>query len=501
VVISCGSCGAGPKDKFEEAGFNAWDSNLNKRVESYFDAHQPQAGNKPAGGSKVYIDFSNGLIQAYKGDNDNAEMLEKITQKLTGSDIIWKGLGKGTIYDLNLPPKDVYNMVTDPRSYETQMMAPIQAAVKEITSFNGDALLVTDFEEYTTDGKEQFENFAKVYFIDWLSKGNSIDFLVTNYQEKTQKLGAVDKHLYFIVFNYGTEKKLLSDINYALKDRGFRYESFSLSTDFYTINNEYGSEKRGGNYYDGQGEDILCVLDVNQYTNGLKKGNKAFEFYAFQQPWESIFKDAKSLMEPGVPSPFTDFFRKLYIDASKEDVFQLKGLEVKVTDVTDDFLFFTKTQEAKNHKPTLAKDPNGNSIFAKTEVNPIALACYDTNGNLLNDWVYKPIPGTPINEMFELNSELYNNGFKANKDKIEIGTKFHPNFDGSQIINPGGLLRVDVVIADCNPNFDRLGIFKWKSTTEKDKMNESLSEAIRNTLDGVNPKGKIIYSYFIKTNN
>jgi hypothetical protein len=44
-------------------------------------------------------------------------------------------------------------------------------------------------------------------------------------------------------------------------------------------------------------------------------------------------------------------------------------------------------------------------------------------------------------------------------------------------------------------------MFKWESTTVKGKTNESLAEAIRNTLDKVNPKGKVIYSYFIKAAN
>lgn len=505
ISLLIGSCNTESGDPFDQAGFNAFDNNLNNRVETYFDAGQPQAGNQPAGASKVYIDFSNGLVQAYTGGNDNAAMLEKITQKLTGSDIKWFGLGKGQVYPLDFPTTELFNKVTDPKSYASQMMAPIEDAVKQITNSNSDALLVTDFEEYTTNGKEQFENFAKGYFIDWLSKGNSIDFLATNYQEKTKDGRKVEKHLYFIVFNYGTEKKLLGDINYALKDRGFKYETFSLSTDFYALSNDYGATKKAGIYYDANGNDILLVLDANQYINGLKRINKKFEFLPSQQPWGDIFKWSKSLMAPGNNPPFTDFFRKLYLDASKDDVFQLKGLEVKVTDVTDDFIFFSKTQEAQklSHKPKLEKDPNGNSSFAVTGNDIIALNCYDTNGNLLNDWTYKPLATTPLNDVFELNTELYNNGFKNAKNNIEIGTKYHSNFNEypNPITNPSGLLRVDIVIADCNPNFDKLGLFKWESTTVAGKSNESLSEAIRNTLDKVNPKGKVIYSYFIKTSD
>jgi hypothetical protein len=203
-------------------------------------------------------------------------------------------------------------------------------------------------------------------------------------------------------------------------------------------------------------------------------------------------------MEPGVPIPFTDFFRKLYLDASKDDVFQLKGLEVKVSDITDDFLFHAKTREVLLHKPLLAKDADGNSVFSPSETNPIALSCYDNKGNLQGSWVHAPKGKTAINEMFVLNTDLYNNGFKDTKSKIEIGTKYHNDFNGT-LPNPLALLRVDIAIADCNPNFAKLGLFKWESSTVKGKSNESLSEAIRNTLDRVNPKGKVIYTYFVQS--
>ena len=52
------SCSTKSGDPFDQAGFNAFDNNLNKRVEAYFDGGQPQAGNLPAQAPKVYIDFS-----------------------------------------------------------------------------------------------------------------------------------------------------------------------------------------------------------------------------------------------------------------------------------------------------------------------------------------------------------------------------------------------------------------------------------------------------------
>ncbi len=494
------SCGSSNKDCFNAAGVNIWDGLLNQRIEKYYDATKNYELREKSENSRVYIDFSNGMIHAYQSNSDNAKMIEKITQKLTGSDTKWYGLGSGEIYTIDYSTTELYNRVTEPRSYASQIMAPIEETLKEITSIESDALFITDFEEYTTDGKEQFENFAKNYFIDWITKGNSIDFIVTDYVEKTRDGCSVGKHLYFTVFNSSSNKKLLTDINYALKDRGFRFKTFSLSTNFYELSNEYGAEKKGGIYYDQQGKDILCVMDPIQYVNGLKQKNKDFEFYYFQQDWTNILKYSKSLAEPGNPVPFNDFFRKLYINASNEDVFKLNGLDVKIYDITNDFVFYSKTEEVQRNKPSLTKDSNGNTIFSKNEKNPIALTCYFPNGEIKPEWKYMPIERQQIKEMFKFNEELFKNGYKDNNKKIEIGIKFHENFNVSQLGNPQALLRVDVVIADCNPNFENLDLFKWESTTVKGRYNESLYEAIRNTLDKVNPNGKVIYSYFIKNN-
>ena len=173
ILLLLTSCGSGNKDSFDQAGFNPWDNNLVNRVEAYYRASLPGFSPDSSLPPRVYIDFSNGLIQAYKGNPDNSSMIEKITQKLTGGDIKWYGLGQSKIYPLEFPTTQLFNKVTDPNSYAKDIMAPIEGAIKEITSNKGDALLVTDFEEYTKDGKEQFENFAKIANIRWYNDDHS----------------------------------------------------------------------------------------------------------------------------------------------------------------------------------------------------------------------------------------------------------------------------------------------------------------------------------------
>lgn len=488
LLASCG----GDKGLFPDP----FGDNLSKRVEAYYTLTSEEPVKNKLGEPKVYIDFSNGMYQAYTNKPDNFDMLKEIASKL--NNYSWFALANDSIKALNIKGNEVYSKVAKKELFATEIMAPIEGVVKEITSSANDAMLITDFEEYKKDRTEAFGDFAGKYFTEWLSKGNSIDFFITNYQEKPQNGKPVDKHLYFIVFNYGKEKNLLKNINTAISRGSFTYDTFSLSTDFYALTNNYGGVKKGGNFYDSGAKDEasknVLAMNENEYINGIDQQRKAFEFYRFDLNWDYLYKT--TLNTPG----FTDFFSKLYIDAGNDDAFQLKRLDVKVYDVTDDFVFFAHAQEAVSHKPKMAKDPSGNLVIAPNINDAVSLACYDAQGKLLDEWNYKPKVKIPIKEVFTLNTALFDNGLKNNKKQIEIGTKYHANFNGSQISNPDGLLRVDIVIADCSPTFSKHSLFEWQSITVPSETNKSLARAIQNTLDNVNPKGSVIYSYFIKAN-
>jgi phage pi2 protein 07 len=100
---------------------------------------------------------------------------------------------------------------------------------------------------------------------------------------------------------------------------------------------------------------------------------------------------------------------------------------------------------------------------------------------------------------------MFNGHMKNSPEKVELITVFDKNYNLKNIKNSSALLRVDFVIDEVtfNNENEQLGDFQWNSTTLKDKINNSLAEAIRNTLQEptVSPKGKILYSYYIKLGN
>ena len=70
-------------------------------------------------------------------------------------------------------------------------MAPIKESLERITTGKNDAILITDFEEYSPDGKEELYAYAKDSFLEWIKAGNKITFFYNKYHEvnkKTRKL-------------------------------------------------------------------------------------------------------------------------------------------------------------------------------------------------------------------------------------------------------------------------------------------------------------------------
>jgi len=488
-------------DPFVDMHFDSYDANLNKRVEAYQDATFPNLANTKEGNPSMYIDFSSGIFQAFKTTPANIDFLKAVYGNLSGNLDVFR-LNNDSILPITSSNSDlVGRMVVDQNNYQ-KVYAPIKDAVTKIVAKNNDALLITDFEEYyPSPNRSEILDipYLKEAFISWLSKGNTIHFFVSNYKEN-----GVDKHLYFTVFNCGNSSKtgMISKVENSLS----ALPRFDLSNKSYKLSQDYGAEKTGGIFYDNttNNEKKKNLLDLNKdtYINGLQNNNN-FEFYQFGLDWATINQLKEEYQKQ---NQFKDFFRKLYIDISKEDAYIVGDLDVKVYDVTEDFENFAKCNEVLKHRPKLEKGSNGEDKFSDTEKDEIALSCYDTKGKIKDEWVYKNKKSTNIDEVFSLNKELFTNTKTTDKKKVELAVNFDPKFNIKNITNPKGLLRVDIVLNNAtpntsNPNLDTL--FKWTSAVpqNKGKYNVALLESIKNTLidEKVKPANKTIYSYYIKT--
>ncbi len=496
IFVACTSEPKGPW-----AGFKPLNE-LDKHIASYYDASLWQAANPKVGNPSVYIDFSDGIIQAYKGNKDNAEIIKAIGQKMVNPSIEWYSMASSKITKLEYNSNGLFNKVTDPSQYK-DIMAPIQEALKKITASNNDALLITDYEEYTSDGKEQFENYPKEYFKTWLKNGNSITFFYTNYHEKNAKArNEADKHLYFTVFTYGkvTETSLLSQVKDAIKGRGLTFKTFELNNDPYTISNEYGGKDNTGI------ANPTFAKWVNFNFNGFVDTKLPYEVIGLNKPWaEDLEKYVQNIIEKEQGL----FMNKLSLNALEQSCYKLGKVAVKVYDVSGDYEKFAQCNEAKNHVPVLTKNDKKDDVWdEKSKKDPIVATCYVANKTELKpEWIYKAedLTSNEWPEIFTYDTEIFNGHLKNTPGKIELKTVLHPNYKIKNIKKGDALLRIDYVIEDATSNEanESMDDFKWGSLTMKGKAQTALYDAIRNTLQepSLNPKGKILYSYYIKFAN
>ncbi|WP_344851664.1 hypothetical protein [Pedobacter jeongneungensis] len=491
TMSACKSSGGSPsEDPFAATNFNFYDQDLGKRIEAYHNVTTP--GNEIKRGTPaLYIDFSSGINKAFSDPTIKNMMSACFNTILAQQFEVYK-LGSNKISLLNVAnTTELGQQVSDPKQY-ADIWAPLQSSVEKIVADNSDALLITDFEEWQKNIEVTNTAFLKIPFSKWLEKGNSIHFFIADYKE-----GKVNKHLYFTIFSSGNPDagSMISKLESKLAPSTTR---FDLSNTAYQLSTGYPSEKSGGIFYDdtAKSDKAKNVLDLKEgYLNGTKSGHN-FEFYPLGLDWKNIDQLHSTY---AAQNQFNDFFRKLFIDLSNEDSYTFGNFSVKVSDVTTDFENFAKAEEAKKHQPKLSKGSNGEAKFSDKESDAIALACYNTDGKLKAQWVYKTQPSNPLNEVFTLNQTLFSNTRAANPKHAELGVAFDPKFSAANIRNPDGLIRVDILSNTATPNLQGAKMAKFEWINAKNIPNTALSESIKNTLQELKPVDKVVYSYYIKT--
>jgi hypothetical protein len=501
LVSFISSCGGGDNDVW--SNFKPL-TEVDKHIADYYLQSMPQSAASKQGNPSIYVDFSDGIIQAYTFNAQNKEIISALAQKLADKND-WYGLGKSFgdgIGKLEFADdRDLFNKVTTPTNY-IDLMAPIEKAIEKIVASNNDAILITDFEEYTPDGKEQLFAYAKKYFIDWLNKGNSITFFYTKYKEvNTKSKLSTDKNLYYAVFTYGASSE--SGLKYkfidALNGRNITYQSFDLNPNPYAVRNDYGGKENTGI------KSATFSKFVNSNINALADSKLPYEFIGLNKAWNEDLK--KQIDNYVVKVDQGDFIGKLFMNASNQQAYQLKKLKVVVTNISDDFVKFARSNEAKKHAPVLTKDAGKNDVWNDaSKKDPITTACFDKKTNQLKpEWVYAPsdLSKNVWAEVFDINSKIFNDHLKNDPANVELITVLHSNYKLKNVTKEDALIRVDYVIDEALPNIanTQLNDFKWISAIKKETgENNSLYESVRNALQEVKPSG-VVYSYFIKLKN
>lgn len=411
-------------------------------------------------GYNAYFDLSDGMLAAY-GDLSTKEKLKSVINKITGNKNCQNvyALKDGAITKLETNQTELYNYILNPASYAK--VAPIEETLKDIVDKGVSAFFITDFEEYS-NGVIQQQNYAKQYFVKWLKSNKDITFFVTDYVENGKP-----KHLYFTVFDSGSHA-LLKEIEDAFDGQEADYKRFNLTSNNVRIEYTYPSTTKGGCYHDAStGEDIVSCTDESGKGDCFTKFESyQAEYYPFNASWNDIVKNAKDLAQPGNTPQYTDLITGPKADLTSLSGYNVTELDVKVTNMQADF-----TKYAGYYEYTKDKTVN-----------------VDENGKLLPEYDYTKGGGgtTEVEDMLEYTGSI--------KDGVStLNINFDDDFTGTNpAVSPSDLLRVDVVIEECSPKYDIVSqLFSWPG-------NNSLEQAVRNTLQEVNPKGKTIYTFFMR---
>lgn len=493
VMLSAGNgCKSSKPDPFTQAGFDTYGAGLGKRIGVYHDLKFPDPADIKKGNPALYIDFSAGINNAFRDPVISGLMSACFNTVLAEKFDVFK-LGSNQIIPLAINnTAELGQKISDPGEY-LDIWAPIQAAVEKIANGDNDALLITDFEEWQNKTEITHTAYLKIPFSKWLAKGNTIHFFIADYQE-----GAVAKHIYFTIFNCGhaNASGLISKLEAKLAPLNAR---FDLSARAYQLFTDYPGEKSGGIFYDSHGrtEKQKNILDLKDgYIDGLTNG-KPYEFYPLGIDWKTIAETHDAYQSQ---NQFNDIFRNLFIDLSNDDSYSYGGFQVKTNDISADFDSYSRSEEVVRHQPKLAKGSNGEARFADDEKDPIALGCYHTDGTVKDEYKYLLKPPVAVPEAFLLNSTLFKNTKSSNLKKTEFGIAFDPEFQLKRIPDLNGLLEVDIVLTNAKPHVDNPKLAKFKWINAKGSLNTGLYESVINTLQELKPVNKVIYSYYIKTN-
>lgn len=489
VCLVMASCGGGSKvDPFE--GVDLYGPNLRATLAAYNDL-KTGTGKQPSGSPAMYVDFSAGMYTAFGTPAIKDLMPECFNTVLAQKFEVFK-LAENQVTPLQVANStELGQIVNDPKQY-LDRRAPIQAAVEKIVGSQNDALLITDFEEWQNNAEVASTAYLKLPFSKWLKDGNSISFFIADYKE-----GKVDKHIYFTVFTYGraTGTSLIDKLRPKL---AVLPAKFDLAADFWLLTTDYPGVNTGGIFRDasGKSEKDQNVLDLqNNYINGLQQ-HMPFEYYPLGVSWATIADSRKDYLPQ---NQFNELFRKLFIDLSNEDSYTYKELEVSVFDATADFERYARSLEVLKHRPKIVKGSDGENKFSDQETDQIALSCYLPDGSIKPEYRYEPADSKTLSGLFTINQALFNNTFHTDKKRAEIGIAFSPQFDAGSIPDPKGLLKITVSVKDATVNNANpvLEKFKWINTSGLANM--GLYNSVKSTLDDLQPTGKTIYTYYLKT--
>ncbi len=481
-----------------KGGACAEDSDVptNKIITSYHKANNALNDIKSNDEFSIFLDYSSGMKIAFK-DTKTEAFYNLFINSLKISNVNFYEVDKNDVIEIkNLNKSDLYKKIKNTEKF-SGINAPLNKALKKIVSSNSQSVFITDGELW--ENGERDDPWAREEFSTWLKKGNTIEFYVTNHVDADK-----EKHLFYMFFtpkdlvhsNNSISEQFKFYIKNSVEAKSLNFSYFSFSNQSYTLVQEYKTNKCGG------ANDIL-EIDNESFVN---KNDLSFEFHEYFLGWNDIMKYIYDAYDDLTGKPIKGgdpIISKLFLEIKKLEFFNIDELGIRVYDIKKDFDKFKAIKDALNYAPMFVKDDSGKKMLDE-ENNPI-IECpgqtdaYDEKGNIKIDTLYKKIETKEVKELFIFDHQSFINNIKE-QGRGELIIKIHSNFNGSQISNEDeNFHKIEIYLKKVSPNTsnENLKNFIWDG--KQVEKNRSLYNSILGALNEVNPQGRVIYTFYIKT--
>jgi hypothetical protein len=436
----------------------------------------------------IYVDKSSGINEAFSS-SVGGELAKAELNSILGFYENAKYLGVlNDIKEFNLGGASPSNYFSNGSNYDPKAMAKLTLALTTITKSNNLSFFISDCEEFDNAAMEiKNDPWAKEPLIDWLNKGNSIYFWITDFNVKGST-----KHLFFMAFapaEVVSKDSKFKDLINELNSKNPNH--FELSNKNWSIQKPKWTEQSTGLDSNLLGDDVFMK---ENYIRNFENQPTSFEYLDIAYPIKfEVLKGEGVLKGP-------DFYRGIHVDFSNNHFFDINKVDIDVNEVSNDLNSYATFFQLNQNKPEFIVNSDGAKVL-NTE-NPFS-EYYDNKGQIKSEHIYnnKANEGN-LKELFSFNQDLFNNTIKSHPENVELGFKLHPNFNDSdpKLNNQKSynLIRVDFKVSGFNDKLPNLNMFKWNSIFSKNSENTGFYDSIKYAILATQPKDKIIHSIFIK---
>ena len=445
---------------------------------------------------RIYVDKSSGINEAFSspigGDKAKSLLLEIAGQKNLKYYSVLKDIKQEVIEG---SPTNYYDKK---ENYNPLESAALEKALNEITNNNGLSFFVTDGEEFDALGEEDNDRpWAQAPMEKWINQGNSIHFWITDFDVAFKAKGPkkIKKHLFFMAFvpsRLAIEKPFL-DLVKSLNDKNVTH--LELSNSSWVIHKPEWSQQSTG-----IDANLLMdgVFEKSNYIRKFDNSSGSYEFISIQLP----IKSDVLTVEGALTKP--QFYRDLFIDLSNNKFFEIIKLDIDVTEISKDINSFYKFEEITLNKPNTTKDSNTQQTILDPANN---FSCYyeikdDKPSLKINNQYIKKYDAS-LKELFQFDDEIFKNSMKDNSSKVELGLRFHKDFNENDPKLKSDLsyniIRVDFKIAVFqNKTVSEYSNFTWDSMWKLKEQNSGFGKSLLQVIQSTQPTGKVIHTLFIK---